>query len=268
NAGTLVSWSLVNSSADDNLALNRKVSSLDVVFDRDMNPATVSPANILRMVGPIGEIKGPFTVSANPLGTDPDPLHPRTFHIGFAEQHLSGTYTIQLSSSITDKNGTALDMNFNAGLDALRGISTQPPIQVSFAMTGAAKTIGSTAGPNRVTTSTIDVDDNFIIAGARLKLNITYANDPDLEAWLVAPFNDPNTGQPMMIRLFTNVGLQPINKANFKDTEFEDTAKSPIQNGGAPFFGKFNPQDPLASLIGMPSAGAWTLFIKADVAGR
>src|SRR6185295_17802630 len=179
NAGTLVSWSLVNSSADDNLALNRKVSSLDVVFDRDMNPATVSPANILRMVGPIGEIKGPFTVSANPLGTDPDPLHPRTFHIGFAEQHLSGTYTIQLSSSITDKNGTALDMNFNAGLDALRGISTQPPIQVSFAMTGAAKTIGSTAGPNRVTTSTIDIDDNFIIAGARLKLNITYANDPD-----------------------------------------------------------------------------------------
>jgi len=137
---------------------------------------------------------------------------------------------------------------------------------VSFAMTGAAKTIGSTAGPNRVTTSTINIDDNFIIQGARLKLNMTYANDPDLEAWLVAPFNDPATGVPMMIRLFTNVGSQPVNKANFKDTEFDDNAKSPIQNGGAPFFGKFNPQDPLANLIGMPSGGTWTLVVKDDVA--
>ena len=72
----------------------------------------------------------------------------------------------------------------------------------------------------------------------------------------------------MVIRLFTNVGLQPINKANFKDTEFNDSANSPIQNGGAPFFGKFNPQDPLTSLIGLPSGGTWTLNIKDDVAGR
>ena len=57
-----------------------------MTFDRDMNPATFTSAQILSVVGPNGTIPGPYTVTANPLGTDPDPLHPRTYQIGFAAQ--------------------------------------------------------------------------------------------------------------------------------------------------------------------------------------
>src|SRR5262249_30611372 len=40
----------------DNLALNQTVSSIDVVFDRDMDPTTFTTAAILRMMGPTGQI--------------------------------------------------------------------------------------------------------------------------------------------------------------------------------------------------------------------
>ena len=89
----------------NNLVQNTSVGAIDVTFDRDMNPTTITPAQVLSVVGPAGLVPGPYTVVANPLGTDPDPLHPRTYRIGFAAQSVSGTYTVTLASSIQSKNG-------------------------------------------------------------------------------------------------------------------------------------------------------------------
>jgi len=104
----------------DNLVLNGTVNAIDVTFDRDMDPSSVTPSAILRLIGPAGPINGPFTIAANPLGSDPNPASPRTYRIGFPVQRLSGTYTVTLASSIRSAAGDALDTNLNAGVDLLR----------------------------------------------------------------------------------------------------------------------------------------------------
>jgi subtilisin-like proprotein convertase family protein len=104
----------------DNLVLNNTVNSMDVVFDRDMNASTFTPGSIVRMFGPAGSINGPFTITADPPGTDPK-LALRTFRIGFPTQQLSGTYTVVFGPNILSAAGDAMDTNMNAGLDTLRG---------------------------------------------------------------------------------------------------------------------------------------------------
>ena len=81
--------------------------------------------------------------------------------------------------------------------------------------------------------STINVPDSFPVAGVSVQLNITDANDPDLEAYLIAP--DGTT-----VQLFKNVGATGT-KANFTNTVFSDNATTSILAGGAPFFGSFQP---------------------------
>src|SRR5205807_497232 len=72
----------------NSLMLNNTVNAVDVVFDRDMDPTSFEAdgRDVLRIIGPTGKINGPFTVTANPNNSDPDPLHPRTFRIGFPTQ--------------------------------------------------------------------------------------------------------------------------------------------------------------------------------------
>src|SRR5262249_33084797 len=101
-----------NPQTPDNLVLNNSVSALDVVFDRDMDAASLTPAQIVRLMGPAGLIPGPFTITPNPAGTDPL-LARRTFRIGFPAQQLSGTYVLTLASSIRSMFGDALDINQN-----------------------------------------------------------------------------------------------------------------------------------------------------------
>ena len=58
-----------SASDTNNLVLNGTVSSIDVVFDRDMNPATFTAADVLRIVSPAGTLTGisnPFTVTPDP----------------------------------------------------------------------------------------------------------------------------------------------------------------------------------------------------------
>jgi len=109
-----------NPATPDNLVLNGTTNSIDVVFDRDMNASTFTPASIVRMFGPAGQINGPFTITADPPGTAAA-LALRTFRIGFPTQQLSGTYTVVLGPNVLSAAGEAMDTNMNAGLDTLRG---------------------------------------------------------------------------------------------------------------------------------------------------
>ena len=75
-SGTLLGWSLAlstdNATTSDNLVLDNSVSSLDVTFDRDMDPATFTPADVLRIMGPDGSVIRPYTFpSTNPAQTVP-----------------------------------------------------------------------------------------------------------------------------------------------------------------------------------------------------
>jgi subtilisin-like proprotein convertase family protein/photosystem II stability/assembly factor-like uncharacterized protein len=254
-----------NPLTPDNVVLNKTVSSIDITFDRDMRPETVIPSAILRMHGPAGNIAGPFTVTPNPLGSDPDPSFPRTYRIGFPAQILSGTYTITLNSTVAAKGGKLLDTEKDAGLDILfqkPTAGTEPKLYAN----GTDVFIG----PNSSAFSAITVPDNFVIQS----LTIGNANSPGfdinfpdvrfLSARLVAPDGTE-------IKLFTKPGSNfPPPHSDVKGTILDDNATkptggtNPIQEAAAPFDGRFNPQQPLSVLNGKLSAGTYRLIITNE----
>ncbi len=246
-------------AAPDNLVTDQAVSQLAVVFDRDMNVATVTPASILRIMGPQGQISGPFTVTT--LASEG--THNRTFIIGFPSQQLSGTYTVTFAPTIQSSVGDALDTNQNAGLDELRGTSSNGQTTVkTYNSNDASPPVigGATAGT--ATFSSINVPDNFIVQGVTLTINLTYPHDTDLTAFLISPSGTK-------LQLFTGIGSTG-NQANFTGTTFSDAATTPIQNGGPPFFSgtssPFNPQFPLSVFKNQDSGGKWQLEVVDSVA--
>jgi subtilisin-like proprotein convertase family protein len=387
-----------NPTTDDNLVLNQGVSSVDVSFDRLMAMQSFTPADVLRMMGPIGQISGPFTVAAAYNATDvnkpfpqngqttvdsildlsgaanagftishltvqlnislakdsdltatliaPDgtriqlfsrvggtagqnflntvlddsaatpiaqgvapfnatfqpergpngltlsalngkslqgvwtlelsdtagdgiagvlnswsiaansstPANAQTFRIGFQQQELNGTYVATMSSSIQSKNGDAVDSNLNAGVDLLKGTPSGGIVPV----TDNASTVPTSIVAQKTVASTITIPDNFILQGLTLSLSITYPHDPDLTAVLVAP-------DGTRVQLFSGIGSTGT-QANFSNTLFDDFATTPIQNGGPPFFGSFNPQQPLSQLVGKNALGNWTLEVTDSAA--
>lgn len=251
----IVSTRVAGGTGSDNTAVDTTVSAIDIVFDRDMNAATFTTAAILRMVGPTGLITGPFTVIANPNGTDPNPNFPRTFRITFPTQTISGTYTVTLASVLQAKNGDLLDTNLNAGVDILLDKPSAGTRTIIYNSTAPVA-----IQPNATITSKITVTDSYVIQGLTLTLNVTDADVRDLIGTLTAP-------DGTQVRLFTQVGGNVAPFANFNNTVFDDSANTPttdtnpIQNGRAPFTGAFNPQQPLSVLKGKAVPGVYTLTI-------
>ena len=258
----VVSTAVAGGSGADNLVLNGTNSAIDVTFDRPMDPSTFTAADVLAIVGPVGPLAGPFTVS---------PLSATTFRIGFPTQTLSGTYTIELGPDIRDTLGQPLDTNRNAGLDVLRGEGPNAPTEaVSFTASGLPQPIPEPSFPGSPgqLASTITVTDDFTIQGVttsgrtgiRVRLNISHPFVPDLTAILV--YNLGQMGERRAV-LFSGVGNGP-STANFNNTLFDDGAFTPVQQGAAPFFlGPFNPQESLLTAFqGLRTAGTWTLLIE------
>jgi subtilisin-like proprotein convertase family protein len=207
-----------------------------------------------------------------------------TFAVAFPQQALSGTYTLTIGADPAtgmfplDQAGNPVDSSFDAGLSVLRGGSpTSPVTTVRYVSTDLPKLIP--APPIGTTqsevTSTIIVPDNFIvqgdttssgISGLRVTLNATYPFDPDLA--LILYHYDLNGNLVGSIPLATSVGAGGNQKANFTNTTFDDNAKTPIQNGGAPFTGTFNPQLPLSRFAGMSAQGTWVLAIQNNSTTR
>ncbi len=195
------------------------------------------------------------TITPNPTGLDPDPSFPNTFRVSFPTQQLSGTYVVQLSSSILDENGDAMDANLNAGVDILKG-STTTGTSATTPLTYNSTDVPLTIPTLHSVTSIITVPDNFVISDVSVKLNITFPNDPDLSAALIAP-------DGTAVQLFTNLPATG-NRQNFTNTLFNDNAPTLIQNAGSPYFSTtgFKPQESLDTVLeGQLSAGTYTLVI-------
>ena len=240
----------------DNLVLDGTVSQLAVVFDRDMK-TSLPATSVVRIVGPAGEITGPFSIVHDPADST---VHPRVFLVNFPSQQLSGTYTVVLGADMQSAAGEPMDNNLNAGLDVLRGDPSQGLTTLTTVSSDPIPPVigGATAG--LTAKSKITISDDFLVAGVTLTISVTYPNDPDLSAVLRSP-------DGTVVRLFTAVGSTGT-KTNFTNTTFDDAATTPIQNGGPPFFGRFNPQEPLSAFKNHTSKGAWTLEITDSVAGR
>jgi subtilisin-like proprotein convertase family protein len=287
NTGTLTDFTLTivtaNAATSDNLVLNDTVRAIDVTFDRDMDPASFTPNSILRVMGPAGVIVPAageaFTFAPAAAG------NLRTFRIGFppsAVQALSGTYTVRFGPGLRDARGNALDQNLNAGVDVLfnRGAATAPLV-VPAVDTPLAIPDATAAAPG-VLVSTIVVGDDFPIpalvtvpglvdpatglpgqvGGITVQVNIQHPGDPDLQATLIY---HPGQADEVRIPLFGVAAPAGAggNQANFTNTVFDDAATTPIQGGVPPFFGRFNPEQPLlTALAGRSSAGAYALEIR------
>ncbi|MFI5458491.1 MAG: proprotein convertase P-domain-containing protein [Isosphaerales bacterium] len=230
--GILVNWSL-------NITPQITVTALD--------PATMKPTN------------APTTT---------------LFQIGLPFQQLSGTYTIQLGSNIQDTFGDQLDTNQNAGVGVLRDTGqNSPTATILYTSNDLPKRIPTPNGAGAgVVTSTIVVPDNFMIqgdtttsgiSGLRVQINLAYPHDPDLSATLYYDMGGPSQVE---VPLFSGVG-NGTNTANFTNTIFDDNSGTPIQSGGAPFFGTFNPQQSLANFANLDAKGTWTLVINNATSG-
>jgi subtilisin-like proprotein convertase family protein len=256
----------------ENLALNGRVTSIDVTFDRTMRVASFTPADVLRIVGPAGDITAAVrpSLTVTPVGATVNGngvAVARTFRVAFPDQRLNGTYSIEFGPDIRSAStqGAALDnlpvdTNRNAGLDAFRGLFTSGVTVPVFAPSADAPKdipVAAGAGAPSITESTIVLNESFTIADADLALDISFASDPDLEVFIVRP-------DGVAARLFRNVGTTG-SRADFSGTIFDDAATSgdpndagitPIANGGPPFSGRFIPEEPLDLLDGPdPSPG-------------
>jgi subtilisin-like proprotein convertase family protein len=252
------------SSGSDNLVLNGTVSFMDVTFDRNMDPSSFTFDQVVRLMGPVGEIgpngvvKASFSVTPDPqFGEDPN--HPRTFRINFLTAdgksplvlNLNGTYTLTLGTKIKSAAGDFVDTNENAGLDILRATPSAGTTPVTYNSPNVPVTI--TAG--QTIKSALNISDSYLIQGITLQLDITYPHDPDLQAILIGPNNTSVT-------LFSGIGKNG-DQQNFTNTVFDDAATTPIAGGTPAFTGRFNPFQALDAFSGglLSANGTWTLEI-------
>ena len=252
----------------DNLVTDAAVPALDITFDRDMDPNTILVGNhVARVATPYGtfapgDLLPDGSTFAVRIVQDPAVPGLRTYQVQFEEvpagqaapipfpQTQSGTYSVTLTSDIQSKNGDQLDQNQNAGLDFLRGTASAGVLPVSYPSQAPVPIAGGTT-----VESDIAVPDGFLVKGVTVGLNITYPRDSALTASLVSP-------DGLSVLLFSGVG-NVGNGANFQDTVLDDNAATPISNGGPPFFGTFNPQQPLSQFVNHFSAGTWRLVITS-----
>jgi subtilisin-like proprotein convertase family protein len=102
--------------------------------------------------------------------------------------------------------------------------------------------------------SIITIDSPWNVLDADLLVNITHTYTGDLDLYLIAP--DGTT-----VELSTDNGGSG---QNYTNTLFDDDAPTSITTGSAPFTGSFQPEQPLAVVIGLPAAGAWTFKVVDD----
>lgn len=106
-------------------------------------------------------------------------------------------------------------------------------------------------GSNTVTTSVINVTDNFEIDDVNVLINLTHTYVSDLLIKLVGPDGTE-------VLLANGLGG---NGDNYTNTIFDDEAENSITTGNVPFTGTYSPQEPLAAFNGKQALGNWTLHI-------
>lgn len=108
-----------------------------------------------------------------------------------------------------------------------------------------------------MTKAAIEVPDHFVIADLDVCINITHTNVFDLQLFLQSPADT---------RICLNM-YNPFDEffigANYTDTIFDDEAPFSIEEGNAPFTGRFRPEAGylLESFDGQDTYSSWHLQI-------
>jgi subtilisin-like proprotein convertase family protein len=226
----MVSTSVPNNPAtSDNLVLNGVNNAIDVTFDRNINPATFTTANILRMEGPLG----PITPYIAPPGV--------TFSGGSGSGAAASAVLDSVGrviAVIVSNGGTGYTspptVTFNgatgSGAVATANISGGVVTGVTVLNGGSGYSMPATPIPAGGTLdSKLTVTDSLMVNDLAVRLNITHAQVSDLTAVLIAP-------DGTQVQLFDGG-----TGANFTDTVFDGLAADSIVGGSGPYAGVFRP---------------------------
>ncbi len=108
-------------------------------------------------------------------------------------------------------------------------------------------------------TSEVDVDNDVVVSGVRVALDIEHTWDEDLEVMLRSP-----GGREVL--LFAGVGGGGDNFGNSSEggasLELYDGASVSIADGSPPFAGEHRPQGSLSAFSGQEAFGTWTLVVR------
>jgi subtilisin-like proprotein convertase family protein len=114
--------------------------------------------------------------------------------------------------------------------------------------------VPKTITPSGTIISTVEVGASGPIDDVDVVLDISLPWDEDLDVYLLAP-------DDTRVELFTDVG--DIG-ADFTQTVLDDEAAMSIQNGDAPFTGRYRPEGSLSALAGREGQGTWRLEVTND----
>jgi WD40 repeat protein len=141
--------------------------------------------------------------------------------------------------------------------------NAQLPVTVLGTATSTQTTALTIPKSGAIVSSTLTVPTGGTIFDLSLKLNITAAHDESLRAWLVSPAGT-------QIALFN---LKELSGANLTNTVLQDSARTPLGEGTAPYTGQFHnltedtvsqvmTAPPLGTFAGQNAAGNWTLQLS------
>ncbi len=89
-------------------------------------------------------------------------------------------------------------------------------------------------------------------------LNVQLSLDHDIDGILSVVLQGPEGPNQIEVELFAANSNGPW---NFNQTTFDDDTPTPIGNGTPPFFGAYQPEEPLSAFDGMLAQGVWTLTV-------
>jgi len=104
--------------------------------------------------------------------------------------------------------------------------------------------------------SSVSVPDDFVVSRVMVKVEMRHSYCADLYLVLTGPDGD----QVNLAR-----GRGGAADDCFAETYFDDDAAVGLGGATAPFLGAFQPDEPLASLVGLGSQGTWTLTVEDTV---
>jgi subtilisin-like proprotein convertase family protein len=224
------------------------VSGLTLDFDRAVNPATLTAADV-RVTDPSGlPVRVLSVVPAAGTGNT-------RFLVATAPWLKAGNYAVKVGPAVADVLGNGMDTNDNGGfLDATDAFTTTVPVANHVFRSRSRPT----AIPNGTgsLTSAITVGTSVAIGSLAVELNLQHTNVADLRITLIAP-----NGTQIVLVNHTGTG------ANFVRTVLSDEATATIASGAAPYRGDFRPDVAMTSLIGINARGTWKLRVEDTVTG-
>lgn len=248
--------------------------------DNTNNAVTKSVTHMYPFDAGVSEITDPN--SGNNMGTEPIKVKVQNFGTT-AISNFPVTYQMNSSTPVTETiaasiaPGATLDYTFNTQFDfsAVQTYTITAKTQLvndgNNSNDEVSKTITNSScinkgndtqfpigpGANTITTSVINVTENFTLTDVNVLVNLTHTYVSDLILKLIAP-----DGTEVLL-----AEGQGGNGDNYTNTIFDDEATISITEGTAPFTGFYRPQVALSNLDGKSSLGNWTLHITDTANG-